>query len=836
MGAGGPTHHTSMRCSPVLCFLLLAASLAGRPAFAVGSIQEPGAADPAPLDGRSSRSDYVLRARLDESKLLEGEMELTWTNRSGEPVQDLWFHLHLNAYANNLSTHLYESRGLLRGVEKVSGWGYQEVTGIRVGGEDVLPTLQFRHPDEERDADRTVISVDLPKPVAPGETIRVDLEWRSQIPRVRRRTGHHGDFLLMSHWFPKLGVYEAGRGWNCHQFHMNTEFYADYGTYDVTLDLPGKYAGLDDETKKIVFKGAATGELVEAPKVSGGRVEVRFLAPCEEDRKYVDPVTQSSGTQLSPLVHGFAWTADPDFYVYEKRFEFAQWAEEHHSEVQAAAIAFQRPLEEIQLRDVDVTVLMQPERAGQAERHFDATCAALFFYGLWWGEYPYSHITCVDPAWGASAAGGMEYPGIFTAGTKMFTEQAMHRPEGVTVHEAGHQFWYGLVGNNEYEAAWLDEGFNSFTDSEVLFRHYGLRRGATWYAGLPEWGVPPAPAPSMDLFDVPLGSYIGRLVGKQTPDWLRDLQLQPLRLSGFHKWWRDQPRLTFVEQYDDTRWTDRSGYLRSPDVDPIDTVAFRHLNRSSYSTNSYPRTAAALRTLAGVVGRDAFLRGMRGYSERWRYRHPYPEDFYGAFVEFSGTDVGWYFEDVFRGNATADYSVRVRQDREPKFQGLERVDGEWVEPNDEPADGLDDGAAGSTEDPEGGARDDVAAGDEPGAEDAKEDSPAQRARRFDVVVQRKGTLRLPLTIAVNFDDETSETFTWTREAQAESTWWRIPILSREAAIASVILDPDRVYYLDGDMSNNQWYAAPDSLAPMRWGERVWTRYAHLFQWASTLGG
>ena len=78
--------------------------------------------------------------------------------------------------------------------------------------------------------------------------------------------------------------------------------------------------------------------------------------------------------------------------------------------------------------------------------------------------------------------------------------------------------------------------------------------------------------------------------------------------------------------------------------------------------------------------------------------------------------------------------------------------------------------------------------------------------------------------------------TWTRDAQLESTWWRLPLASREASIEAVILDPDRVYYLDADMSDNQWYAKPDRLAPMRWGERVWTRYAHLFQWASTLGG
>ena len=84
---------------------------------------------------------------------------------------------------------------------------------------------------------------------------------------------------------------------------------------------------------------------------------------------------------------------------------------------------------------------------------------------------------------------GMEYPTLFTAGTGLFTQPDEYRPESVTIHEAGHQFWYGLVGNNEFEAAWLDEGFNSYTDSEVLWRVYGPRRATTDYARVPVDGV-----------------------------------------------------------------------------------------------------------------------------------------------------------------------------------------------------------------------------------------------------------------------------------------------------------------------------------------------------------
>ena len=363
-------------------------------------------------------------------------------------------------------------------------------------------------------------------------------------------------------------------------------------------------------------------------KVEQGRLIVRFLAPTEKDRERSDPIAK-----ISPVLHGFAWTADPKYKVHEKKFEFAEWSELYLEDVQSAAIAFRKPLNEITLRDVSITVLIQPEREEQWERHYEATAAALFFYGLWWGEYPYERITVVDPAWGASAAGGMEYPMIFTAGTSRLSKREMQRPEGVTVHEAGHQFWYGLVGNNEYEAAWLDEGLNSYTDSEVLFRHYGLRRSGQNYANLTPWGRLPASLPGERGWEGILSGQRWKLPNPMGWNWMAGWTVNPAAASPYVRWYRDLPALTFVEQYDDPRWGDRGGYLRSPDVDPIETFCFHYRDRGSYRTNSYPRTAVALRSLVGVVGHDAFLRGMRNYADKWRYRHPYPEDFYAAFQE-----------------------------------------------------------------------------------------------------------------------------------------------------------------------------------------------------------
>jgi len=741
--------------------------------------------------------DYEIRARLDGEteapKEIRGRERIRWENTTADAVEDAWFHLYLNAFANNRTIHLTESRGRLRGERVDEGWGWSRVTAARVAyGEperftDVFASFRYRHPDGANDEDRTVFSLDLPRAVEPGEVLWLEIEWESRLPRVRRRTGYKDDFLLVAQWFPKLGVYEQGRGWNCHSFHANTEFFSDYGTYAVELDLPQRFSG----------KVGGTG-IKDVERLEGGdRVFVRFLAPSPSDRAHGD------ATGKKPLVHDFAWTADPRYVVKPFHFRSSEWAERFPGEVERARAAL-GPKANLTLRDVDVDVLIHPEHVDQAERHFRAASAALFFYGLWFGEYPYERVTVVDPAWGAGAAGGMEYPTLFTCGTRLFTTEDMQSPEGVTVHECGHQFWYGLVGNNEFESAWLDEGFNSYTDSEVLWRVYGPSRGTTAFARMPVDGVPVGSTESSGRTDRILS---GRLL--PMPWILPDLT--PVHASGFLDRWRVQPKLSFVQEWTDPRWNDRARYLRSPDADPIDTAGWRYLDRTSYGVNSYQRTAVALRTLASIVGPDDFLRGMRHYSETWRYRHPYPDDFFRTFQEGAAAEVEWYFHEIFRGVGTADWSVEVEQGRRPLPEGFfQREGGDFIEET---------------------VAEDAEEDEDPG--DAVEDP--MRPWQVHVVLRRTGTLSLSMPVRMTFADGSMREDVWLREEQQAVSWKKIEFES-DSKLVSVVLDPERGNYLDTDMSNNQWYDRSDRLAPLRWGERVLARYQRYFHWIQGIGG
>jgi len=143
--------------------------------------------------------------------------------------------------------------------------------------------------------------------------------------------------------------------------------------------------------------------------------------------------------------------------------------------------------------------------------------------------------------------------------------------------------------------------------------------------------------------------------------------LTPVRNSGFVNLWRSAAAR--VRRGVRRPLAQRGGYLGDPDRDQIDTPAFRYVDSRSYGVNSYRRTAVVLRSLVGVVGYEPFLRGMRHYSEQWRFRHPYAQDFFDSFCEGAGVDVHWYFEDLFRGTGTVDWSIDVQQQRESERQG-----------------------------------------------------------------------------------------------------------------------------------------------------------------------
>jgi hypothetical protein len=425
--------------------LLLAA--AGRTAAQTGA-GEAGGPFPPPVHQTRIEAAYDP-----ETRRIEGRERLRWHNTASVPIEELQFHLYLNAFASNRTTFMRGSGGEMRGARHDGeGWGWIEVESMRLAdGTDLAAVEEFLAPEDANPDDRTVARYPLPEPLPPGGWIELDVAFTSQLPEPPfARTGAHGDYVLAGQWYPKIAVFEdagdRGReapGWNAHQFHPHSEFYADFGDYDVTLTLPERYRG----------KIGATGSRVEE-SAAGGRVTVRY---------------RQRG------VHDFAWTADPDFLVVRDRFEPAEDVPEPFLRRWTALLGLAAG--EAALTPVEIELYLQPAHAAQAARYLDSAKVAIRGYGVRLGAYPYETLTLVDPPLGALGSGGMEYPTFITLGTHPLLQALPLRgallPEVVTVHEFGHQFFQGMIASNEFEESWLDEGINTYYENEVMADAYG---------------------------------------------------------------------------------------------------------------------------------------------------------------------------------------------------------------------------------------------------------------------------------------------------------------------------------------------------------------------------
>ncbi len=376
-----------------------------------------------PLSNRIA--NYEISVKLDPEKhSLDGKETLIWTNTSTDYISELQFHLYLNAFKNKNSTFMKESGGQLRGemmdAKNKGNFGWIDINSMKVrGGENLISKIKFIQPDDLNDKDQTVISVPLNRSIAPNESITLDLNFKARLPKVFARTGYAGDYHLVGQWFPKIGVYEpagmryATKGaWNCHQFHADSEFYADFGTYRVDMTIPRD------------FVLAATG-IFQNEKTN--KDKTKTISYKADD------------------VHDFAWTVSPRFEVSER-----QW------------------------KHVKIKAVVQPEHSGSTERYFQSAIAALEYFQKHLGNYPHSVLTLVDPPLAAAGSAGMEYPTFITCGeTTWGLPNGIRSPEVVTIHEFGHQYFQGMLASNEFEESFLDEGFNQYYEGRIMDATYG---------------------------------------------------------------------------------------------------------------------------------------------------------------------------------------------------------------------------------------------------------------------------------------------------------------------------------------------------------------------------
>jgi len=476
------------------------------------------------INAAENIANYKIKAKLIPSeRKIEGYEIVNWRNTTSVAAKDLCFHLYMNAFKNEDTYFLRESKLIHRRYRMKEGeWGYIDIKTIRLA--------DGRSLKNKMSIDDTIMRIKLDEAVQPGKDIYLEIEFITKLPRVFARTGYFRNFYMVGQWFPKIAVY-TDKGWNCHYFHANSEFFADYGSYAVDINVPEGY---------IV---AATGNLFGKNKNIDGTITYSYN---------IDNV------------HDFAWTASPDFLIKIDKFN-----------------------------DVEIQLYYTRNHSGNVERYLKAIKAALKYFQQWYGKYPYGKITIIDPPFGAGGAGGMEYPTLITVGSSFFEIKGFHGIEFVTIHEFGHQYWYGLTANNEFEEAWLDEGINSYSTAKIMDEVFSPHNSG------------------LDLFGI--------------------------RMSVW-----DREKLT---------------YLVRKNIDPIYKKSWLYYDSLSYAVNSYSKPALFLRTLENLIGSDKMGLIMKNYFNDYEYKHPKTEDFIAEIKKVIGDKLNDFINEMVYGTGTIDYAV-----------------------------------------------------------------------------------------------------------------------------------------------------------------------------------
>ncbi len=515
---------------------------------------------------------YTIRVTLNtRHHTLQGRERLVYRNNSPDTLRFVWFHTYPNAYRDNSTVFAREMAKQGKSdfyFANKNQRGYMDWKRVTVDGRSAKTAY--------KKGDRTETKVFLPEPLFPGQSATFDIDFFVKLPFIFSRLGHIGHHYEITQWYPKIVVYDQ-KGWHPDGYHATGEFYGEFGSFDVWITLPrdlvvAATGNLVGPASEIAFRDSLVREGRKIAKMTN-RQRKRYL---KQRTKHIRKrQTQKTKTVHfhAEKVHDFAWFADAQFLIKTGKYKNT---------------------------NIYAYVLPKHERAWKdAVRYVHDT---LLYYGKWYGPYPYKQMSVVDGD--LSAGGGMEYPNITVISSANLPFFRML--EMVIMHETGHQWFYGMLGSNEMDEAWMDEGINTFSEIRYLETKYG-------------------------------------------------------RAGNMVQWPRS---LSFLPKIGD-RWTAYASYMAYAYFnmdEPILQPAYKF--RESYASMVYHKTAWMLFTLKHLVGDSTFNRIMQSYFRDWQYKHPHTEDFVAEVNRITGQDYSAYFDQWLKTTRKFDYTVgNVRQEK-----------------------------------------------------------------------------------------------------------------------------------------------------------------------------
>lgn len=385
--------------------------------------------------------DYEINVVLDDvNHMLNGSIAMRYTNNSPDVLNEIWIHLWPNAYKDNstaFAKQKLESGDVKFHFADESERGFIDNLNFKVNGEEVTLTYDEETPD--------IAKITLNKPLSPGQTINIKTPFRVKVPNCFSRMGHDEQQYLITQWYPKPAVYDR-KGWHAIPYLDQGEFYSEFGNFHVFITVPKNYVV------------GASGDLLTASEVTFLDSIAAVTATKTFETKDLSfppssPTTKTLEYMLKDA-HDFAWFAD-------KRFN-----------VMKSSVTLPEPE-----RVVTTYAYFNDEHGQEWLKAAEYVDRAVAFYSDNVGEYPWNVAQAVDGSLEVEGAGGMEYPTI-TVITGKFDAKML---DNVITHEVGHNWFYGILGSNEREHGWMDEGMNTFYENRYM---------ATYYEPANQLGIP----------------------------------------------------------------------------------------------------------------------------------------------------------------------------------------------------------------------------------------------------------------------------------------------------------------------------------------------------------
>lgn len=508
--------------------------------------------------------NYTIDVKLnDKTHSLRAFEEIEYINNSPDKLDFIYFHLWPNAYKNG-STALAKQKmetNPHRWFENKNLTGYIDSLDFKINGEPA----EWEYDNEHID----ICKLYLNQPLLPGEKITITTPFYLKIPHSSiSRLGHGDESYQITQWYPKPAVYDI-YGWHPMPYLTIGEFYSEFGSFDVSITLPKNYVV------------GATGDLQTPEEIEWLNTKAEQTAQIKEFDK-TNVAIPKSDTAYKTIrytqdkIHDFAWFADKRFHVLKGEREMPNTG-----------------------KKVTCWAMFLNREADLWQRAIEYIGDALYYYSLWYGDYPYNNCTAVHSS--ISAGGGMEYPMITVIGNSG-KDLAL---EMVIMHEVGHNWFYGILGFNERDFPWMDEGINSFSEARYMKEKYK----------------------GNDKL------YRMALTEKQA----KFLNVDHLPYKAMH-------RLSYLMT---ARYNiDQPANLHSVKYTP-----------NNYGQIVYHKVSLIFDHLHAYLGEDKFNAIMQDFYDEWKFKHPYPEDIRKAFENGIEKDLSWLFDDLLGTTKKLDYKI-----------------------------------------------------------------------------------------------------------------------------------------------------------------------------------